>query len=217
MIPWAAIFSHLPRKGRRASAFVLFPAATAGHQPGTGTIGFRGDNCRSPAGGLERPSAPVAQLDRVLPSEGRGHRFESCRARQQTIVVVLKSLHRRKFHATRYAPVRPWAADKLAAKAFGLDFELASPLKASEADLAAIKSRKEIQPVSAPGKHLHAVERQGTESISCGAPLGQHDVGNHDLALVWRRTMSFNDTLSYIPTFPLPTPRSFSAPARRRC
>jgi hypothetical protein len=26
--------------------------------------------------------APVAQLDRVLPSEGRGHRFESCRARQ---------------------------------------------------------------------------------------------------------------------------------------
>ncbi len=28
------------------------------------------------------PQAPVAQLDRVLPSEGRGHRFESCRARQ---------------------------------------------------------------------------------------------------------------------------------------
>ena len=27
------------------------------------------------------PSAPVAQLDRVLPSEGRGHRFESCRVR----------------------------------------------------------------------------------------------------------------------------------------
>ena len=27
-------------------------------------------------------AAPVAQLDRVLPSEGRGHRFESCRARQ---------------------------------------------------------------------------------------------------------------------------------------
>ena len=25
--------------------------------------------------------APVAQLDRALPSEGRGHRFESCRAR----------------------------------------------------------------------------------------------------------------------------------------
>jgi hypothetical protein len=37
------------------------------------------------AGGLTlyRPhGAPVAQLDRVLPSEGRGHRFESCRVRQ---------------------------------------------------------------------------------------------------------------------------------------
>ena len=27
--------------------------------------------------------APVAQLDRVLPSEGRGHTFESCRARHE--------------------------------------------------------------------------------------------------------------------------------------
>ena len=26
--------------------------------------------------------APVAQLDRALPSEGKGHRFESCRVRQ---------------------------------------------------------------------------------------------------------------------------------------
>ena len=26
-------------------------------------------------------AAPVAQLDRALPSEGRGHRFESCRVR----------------------------------------------------------------------------------------------------------------------------------------
>ena len=29
-----------------------------------------------------KPRAPVAQLDRALPSEGRGHRFESCRVRQ---------------------------------------------------------------------------------------------------------------------------------------
>ena len=28
--------------------------------------------------------APVAQLDRVSPSEGEGHRFESCRVRHQT-------------------------------------------------------------------------------------------------------------------------------------
>jgi hypothetical protein len=27
-------------------------------------------------------SAPVAQLDRALPSEGRGHKFESCRVHQ---------------------------------------------------------------------------------------------------------------------------------------
>lgn len=39
----------------------------------------------SPAGsfsGSSIPKAPVAQLDRALPSEGRGHRFESCRVRQ---------------------------------------------------------------------------------------------------------------------------------------
>ena len=28
--------------------------------------------------------APVAQLDRALPSEGKGHTFESCRARQNS-------------------------------------------------------------------------------------------------------------------------------------
>src|SRR5262249_14349922 len=32
--------------------------------------------------GYEGGHAPVAQLDRALPSEGRGHKFESCRARQ---------------------------------------------------------------------------------------------------------------------------------------
>ena len=34
--------------------------------------------------------APVAQLDRVLPSEGRGRTFESCRARQ---LYVVKTTH----------------------------------------------------------------------------------------------------------------------------
>jgi hypothetical protein len=34
---------------------------------------------RRPA--IRAGDAPVAQLDRALPSEGRGHRFESCRAR----------------------------------------------------------------------------------------------------------------------------------------
>src|ERR1700677_2792110 len=39
---------------------------------------------RFPPGGIQllrQDQAPVAQLDRALPSEGRGHRFESCRAR----------------------------------------------------------------------------------------------------------------------------------------
>src|SRR6185312_10614136 len=31
---------------------------------------------------MRAPYALVAQLDRALPSEGRGHRFESCRVRQ---------------------------------------------------------------------------------------------------------------------------------------
>ena len=31
---------------------------------------------------MSAPLAPVAQLDRALPSEGKGHTFESCRARQ---------------------------------------------------------------------------------------------------------------------------------------
>ena len=38
--------------------------------------------CRSPANRLNEPHAPVAQLDRALPSEGKGHTFESCRVRQ---------------------------------------------------------------------------------------------------------------------------------------
>src|ERR1700694_182095 len=38
--------------------------------------------CRGPANRLNEPHAPVAQLDRALPSEGKGHTFESCRVRQ---------------------------------------------------------------------------------------------------------------------------------------
>ena len=36
--------------------------------------------------------APVAQLDRVPPSEGGGHRFESCRARQLKQWLIQHSL-----------------------------------------------------------------------------------------------------------------------------
>jgi hypothetical protein len=38
--------------------------------------------CRPQANRLNEPYAPVAQLDRALPSEGKGHTFESCRVRQ---------------------------------------------------------------------------------------------------------------------------------------
>jgi hypothetical protein len=31
------------------------------------------------------PYAPVAQLDRALPSEGKGHTFESCRVRHLSL------------------------------------------------------------------------------------------------------------------------------------
>src|SRR5690554_7428188 len=53
-------------------------AVVTGHSPG-----WRLALC-PPYGAAttHRSYAPVAQLDRVLPSEGRGHRFESCRARQ---------------------------------------------------------------------------------------------------------------------------------------
>jgi hypothetical protein len=48
----------------------LVSGALGAHQSSPG-----GQHARMPA------DAPVAQLDRVLPSEGKGHRFESCRAR----------------------------------------------------------------------------------------------------------------------------------------
>src|SRR6266446_1949471 len=41
--------------------------------------------CCRPANRLkDAPNAPVAQLDRALPSEGKGHTFESCRVRHFT-------------------------------------------------------------------------------------------------------------------------------------
>ena len=57
------------------STFV-FPNAAAGKRHFEGITGQR-------EGGAEA-SAPVAQLDRALPSEGKGHTFESCRVRQSS-------------------------------------------------------------------------------------------------------------------------------------
>jgi hypothetical protein len=68
----------------------LTPEANRGWRPNPRSASFRG--CPRPTDRLFKPHpsppmwgrehAPVAQLDRVLPSEGRGHRFESCRVRQ---------------------------------------------------------------------------------------------------------------------------------------
>jgi hypothetical protein len=40
---------------------------------------------------MEALKAPVAQLDRALPSEGKGHTFESCRVRHIGLGASLRS------------------------------------------------------------------------------------------------------------------------------
>ncbi len=40
---------------------------------------------------IEIGYVPVAQLDRVLPSEDRGHRFESCQGRQHLQIILTSS------------------------------------------------------------------------------------------------------------------------------
>src|ERR1017187_2123216 len=60
------------------------PIASHARRPGDADLGLLVSRpLRWHALALGSPgAAPVAQLDRVLPSEGRGHRFESCRVRQ---------------------------------------------------------------------------------------------------------------------------------------
>ncbi len=40
---------------------------------------------------IEIGYVPVAQLDRVLPSEGRGYRFESCQEHQHLQIILTSS------------------------------------------------------------------------------------------------------------------------------
>ena len=54
-----------------------------------------------------RPHAPVAQLDRALPSEGRGHTFESCRVRHK--IKHLATPFRARTEWVRKKPVGAWA------------------------------------------------------------------------------------------------------------
>jgi hypothetical protein len=53
------------------------PAACGGEHPP--------EHCRGRANRLNGAHAPVAQLDRALPSEGKGHTFESCRVRHRCL------------------------------------------------------------------------------------------------------------------------------------
>ena len=61
-----------PRRGHRA-------AGAEKDRPRDPWVASLRDRALNPR--LDWPLAPVAQLDRALPSGGRGHRFESCRAR----------------------------------------------------------------------------------------------------------------------------------------
>src|SRR5690606_36751644 len=91
-ITWLLTVSPLPFGWFVVSVFACLDAAVHRRQPhakrdSITTTGRTTDETsrrtgRAPAGtGKLDGHAPVAQLDRVLPSEGRGHRLESCRAR----------------------------------------------------------------------------------------------------------------------------------------
>jgi hypothetical protein len=75
----------LPKRGLSLEVFRAAGNIAQGH----GYKGLDICRCRPAAVSLSSPAsaliwAPVAQLDRALPSEGKGQRFESSRARQKT-------------------------------------------------------------------------------------------------------------------------------------
>src|SRR5262249_52911213 len=82
-----AQFKSLAGRGpanRLAIAFAALRAAAAEKGPRTTPLSRPSRNCR-PGGDrlMTYLRAPLAQLDRALPSEGRGREFESRRARQR--------------------------------------------------------------------------------------------------------------------------------------
>ena len=79
------------RRGRRLSARLYRPGIVSRNRDGRG----RG------ASGYNTRFAPVAQLDRVLVSEAKGHRFESCRARHFSSRPFAASLGCRRASAVR--------------------------------------------------------------------------------------------------------------------
>jgi hypothetical protein len=77
-----ARFSHL----RAGCGPPQLPFAVSLQAATAGTIA-RAAGCPDPANRLNGSAqAPVAQLDRALPSEGKGHTFESCRVRHLALI-----------------------------------------------------------------------------------------------------------------------------------
>ena len=78
---------------------------------GAGIIDLGGAGCHWGLGGVAAAgygvgAGPVAQLDRALPSEGRGRTFESCRVRQFLLVgcvMVRQALARQRGEFLRQA------------------------------------------------------------------------------------------------------------------
>ena len=68
---------------RESNSEDLFPRLTNAHTArDVSVLHIRFRRIAPPSNlGVTSVQAPVAQPDRALPSEGRGHRFESCRVR----------------------------------------------------------------------------------------------------------------------------------------
>src|SRR6188768_3858781 len=71
-----------PKSCARASTCALAAEGRPAGSTGSRVAYWRGFDY------VPQDKAPVAQLDRALPSEGRGHRFESCRVRQSLSICL---------------------------------------------------------------------------------------------------------------------------------
>ena len=113
---------------------------------------------------IRRVSGPVAQLDRALPSEGRGRTFESYRVRHSPD------------HATSYLPTS-WPVRLITSCARPLSQGLNEEVRPTH--LAAFQ--RDFQPVEARLRGPGAAHR-GTGCQACGDGQGVHVEGLHHLA-----------------------------------
>ena len=96
------------------------PNGNAGGSYPRAVFRMRGVAALSPFGYLMCNPAPVAQLDRALPSEGRGHKFESCRARQPCFHYFNTSVMRSAGELTMDEQPRPLDKTAIACGLFAL-------------------------------------------------------------------------------------------------